>query len=212
MERLAALEAEVAADADAQQARKAAALAKLRDQRVTQTSERDALRTRQAELVGKKRAAAAAEQPDRGADRAARDRDHDAADHLEGLGGALELATKANRVKQELARTPKKGEKSWIKSGVASLALGPIGWLYAGSLREAVPATAAWLALAALASKILPVFLMMPVLMVVLPLSAIAGVVYALQYNRNGSRQRLFDRDKDKQKQLGGGSGSARGG
>jgi len=208
MERLAALEAEVAADADAQQARKAAALAKLRDQRVTQTSERDALRTRQAELVGKKRAAAAAEQPARDADRAAHDRDLDAADPLEGLGGALELATKANRVKQELARTPKKGEKSWIKSGVASLALGPIGWLYAGSLREAVPATAAWLALAALASKILPVFLMMPVLMVVLPLSAIAGVVYALQYNRSGSRQRLFDRDKDKKKQLGGGSGS----
>jgi len=212
MERLAALEAEVAADADAQQARKAAALAKLRDQRVTQTSERDALRTRQAELVGKKRAAAAAEQPARDADRAAHDRDLDAADPLEGLGGALELATKANRVKQELARTPKKGEKSWIKSGVASLALGPIGWLYAGSLREAVPATAAWLALAALASKILPVFLMMPVLMVVLPLSAIAGVVYALQYNRSGSRQRLFDRDKDKKKQLGGGSGSSRGG
>jgi len=38
--------------------------------------------------------------------------------------------------------------------------------------------------------------------MVVLPLSAIAGVVYALQYNRNGSRQRLFDGDKTKTKQL----------
>jgi len=37
-ERLAALEAEVQADADAQRARKAAALAKLRDQRVTQTA------------------------------------------------------------------------------------------------------------------------------------------------------------------------------
>jgi len=215
LERLAALEAEVAADAEALRARKAAALAKLRDQRVTQTSEhaeRANPRTKNAEPAGKSRpgAARALDEP---ASRSGR-RDHSrAADDddaagdagsLEGLGGALELASKANRVKQELSRTPKKGEKSWIVSGVASLALGPIGWLYAGSLREAVPATAGWLALAAIASKILPVFLMMPVLMVVLPLSAIAGVVYALQYNRKGSRQRLFDSD-DKQKQLRGG-------
>jgi len=63
-----------------------------------------------------------------------------------------------------------------------------------------------WIALLALASKFLPVFLMMPVLMVVLPLSAIAGVVYALQFNRSGGRQRLFDRDRDPaQKQLRGG-------
>ena len=41
--------------------------------------------------------------------------------------------------------------------------------------------------------------LLMPVLMVALPLSGIAGVVYALQYNRNGRRQRLFG---DEKKQL----------
>lgn len=208
MERLAALEAEVKADGDAQRARKAAAVAKLRDQRVTQTSERDQLRARQAELVSKKRprsdsgsragsGAGSINELVGGSDHQDR-AGHGDADSLESLGGALELASKANRVKQELARAPRKGEKSWIKSGVASLALGPIGWLYAGSLREAVPATAGWIALALLASKLLPVFLMMPVLMVVLPLSAIAGVVYALQYNRSGSRQRLFDRDKDK--------------
>jgi hypothetical protein len=127
-------------------------------------------------------------------------------DHLENLGGALELASKANRVKQELQRTPGKGEKSWIRSGILSLAFGPAGWLYAGSMREAVPATALWVAIAALASKILPVFLMMPILMVVLPLSAIAGVVYTLQYNRTGKRQRLFTGDKKpKPKQLRGG-------
>lgn len=208
MERLAALEAEVKAEGDAQRARKAAAVAKLRDQRVTQTSERDQLRARQAELVSKKRpgSGSASVSASMSGDEPAGElahlgrAEHDGADSLEGLGGALELASKANRVKQELARAPRKGEKSWIKSGVASLALGPIGWLYAGSLREAVPATAGWIALALLASKLLPVFLLMPVLMVVLPLSAIAGVVYALQYNRSGSRQRLFDRDKDKDK------------
>ncbi len=102
-------------------------------------------------------------------------------------------------MKNELARKPGKGEKSWLISGVASLALGPLGWLYAGSLREAVPAATVWVLLAALASKILPMLLMWPVLMVVMPLSGIAGVVYALQYNRHGGRQRLFDKDDKKQ-------------
>jgi hypothetical protein len=204
MERLAALEAEVTADAEAQRARKATALAKLRDQRVTQTSQR----TPRAAPAATQRSSDSGSleslgEPGRRTDRSARRRGDDA-DHLEGLSGALELASQANRVKQELTRTPRKGEKSWIKSGGLSLLFGPIGWLYAGSWREAVPATAGWLALAAIASKILPVFLLMPALMVLLPLSAIAGVVYALQYNRAGSRQRLFDgdKDKDKQKQL----------
>jgi hypothetical protein len=191
MDRLAALEAEVKADADAQRARKDAALAKLRHQRVTQAPPRDP----RAPVVGKKRTPP--DEPRRADRRAARD-----IDHLDDLGGALELASKANRVKQELTRPARKGEKSWVKSGALSL-MGPIGWLYAGSLREAVPAAAGWVALLALASKFLPALLMLPVFMVVLPLSAVAGVVYALQYNRAGSRQRLFsDKDDSKRKQL----------
>jgi hypothetical protein len=196
MDRLAALEAEVKADADAQRARKETALVKLREQRVTQAADRDQLRARQADLVGKKRTPERVEPPHRGG----RARDDGG---LDDLGGAIELASKANRVKQELARRPGKGEKSWVKSGALSL-MGPIGWLYAGSLREAVPATAAWVAFLALASKFLPTLLMMPVFMVALPLSAVAGVVYALQYNRAGRRQRLFSdkSDKAKRKQL----------
>jgi hypothetical protein len=202
MDRLAALEAEVKADADAQRARKEAAVAKLRDQRVTQTAERDQLRARQAELVGRKRTPV--EEPVRSpSERPERTRTRDESDHLEDLGGALELASKANRVKNELQAPRKKGEKSWAASGLVSL-MGPIGWLYAGSWREAVPATAAWVGFLALASKFLPALLMWPVFMVVMPVSAIAGVVYALQYNRTGKRQRLFggDKDKAKQKQL----------
>jgi hypothetical protein len=202
MDRLAALEAEVKADADAQRARKEAALASLRGQRVTNTAHREP--GPRAPAVGKKRTVA--DEPRRSAAPAARPSGRSSArddgDRLDDLGGALELASKANRVKQELARAPRKGEKSWVRSGALSL-MGPIGWLYAGSLREAVPATAAWVALLALASKFLPTLLMLPVFMVVLPLSAIAGVVYALQYNRSGSRQRLFsDKDDAKQKQL----------
>jgi len=187
MKRLAALEVEVKAKADQDRTRKEAALAK--EQRAKQTAERDSLRSRQAELVTKKK------QPER---EVVVDDDDDDDD---GLGGTLALAKKASGVRKELAKAPKAGEKSWVKSGVASLLLGPLGWLYAGSFREAVPASAAWLAFGALASKIIPMFLLMPVLMVAMPLSGIAGVMYAIHYNRKGGRQRLFNGDKAK-KQL----------
>lgn len=191
MERLAALEAEVKADVSAQRARKEAALAKVREQRAAQQAEREDLRERQAAMVSRK-ARPTSEPPEA-------DRDGD-------LGGALELARRAHGVKQELTRAPKQGDKSWVKSGVASMLLGPIGWMYAGSMREAVPASAAWLAFAALASKFIPMFLLFPVLLVALPLSGIAGALYAVQYNRTGRRQRLFgDKDKKKPKQLRGG-------
>jgi len=186
MARLAALEAEVKADADAQKERKEAAMVKVREQRASQLAEREALRPK-AKPEAKARPTKATKDDDD-------DRDSDKDSELDSLGGALALAKQAHGVKQELARG---GEKSWVRSGVASLLLGPIGWLYAGSFRESIPASAAWLAFAALASK-LPTFLLMPVFLVALPLSAIAGVVYAMQYNRTGSRQRLF---KDK-KQL----------
>jgi hypothetical protein len=184
--KMAALEAEVKADAAAQRVRKEAALAKLR----AQQQEQDELKRRQAELLAKKKPALAP------APKVEEDEDDDV-----GLGGAIELANRANRVRGELAKKPAKGEKSWVKSGVASMALGPIGWLYAGSLREAIPASAVWLALALTLGKVLPSILLMPILFVVLPLSGIAGVVYALQYNRKGGRQRLFDK-KDEPKQL----------
>lgn len=190
MARLAALEAEVKADHDAQRARKEAAAAKVREQRAAQLAEREELRARQTALVTRKPP-----------------RDHAEIDHGDELGGALALAKRAHGVKQELARTPKQGDKSWAKSALASMLLGPIGWLYAGSLREAVPASAAWLAFAAAASKFIPMFLLFPVLLVALPLSGIAGLLYAVQYNRTGTRQRLFgDKDKSKKpKQLRGG-------
>jgi hypothetical protein len=196
MERLAALEAEVKADADAQRVRKEAAMAKVREERAKQQAERDELRQRQAQLVARKPRPRVTDprDPASGPERAESRRDE--ADHGE-LGGALELASKANRVRGELAKRPGKGDKSWIKSGIASTALGPIGWLYAGSLREAVPAATIWLAIMILLSKLPLGILVWPLLMVALPLSGLAGILYALSYNRSGSRQRLFG-DKDK--------------
>lgn len=191
MERLAALEAEVKAESAVKQARKEAALAKVREQRTEQQKASESLRTRQAELVTKKKQPARA--PSEDEEDAPRSRGDD-------IGNALELARKAQGVRAELTKAPKQGDKSWVKSALASTVLGPIGWLYAGSLREAVPGAAAWLAFAIIATKI-PWILLFPVLFVAMPLSGIAGLLYAVQYNRKGSRQRLFG-DKGKQKQL----------
>jgi predicted phage gp36 major capsid-like protein len=191
-ERLAALEAEVKADADAQRARKEAAMDKLRAHQQEQVE----LRRRQAELHGTQKRLPAARKVEREHD----DDNDDGSD----LGGALELAHRANRVKNELQKAPKQGDKSWVKSGLASALLGPVGWLYAGSWREAVPAAVAYVALGTLALKILPMLLLWPVFMIGLPLSGIAGVVYALQYNKKGSRQRLFQKDQAKQLKSGG--------
>jgi hypothetical protein len=180
LDKLAALEAEVKADADAQRARKEAALAKVKAQRAAEQAERDELRKQQALVVQKQTR-------------------RDGRPKLDDLGGTLELATKASQVKAELARKPGKGEKNWMTSGAVSALLGPIGWLYAGSLREAVPAAVGWVLLLTVASKILPTVLLFPPVLVAMGLSGIAGVVYAMQYNRKGGRQRLFT---DGKKQL----------
>lgn len=216
MQRLAALEAEVKAESDAQRARKAAAVAKLREQRVTNSPGGDA-RSRTGERTGARSSDRShARVPDSEPPRARRiaaprePSEDDGASQLEDLGGALELASKANRVRHELARKPGKGDKSWMLSGLLSLGLGPVGWLYAGSMREAIPAATGTVLLAALVSKILPMVLLMPALLVVLPLSAIAGVMYTMQYNRTGKRQRLFDRKKEKAALPAGASASAR--
>jgi hypothetical protein len=197
--RLDALEAEVKAEADASRARKEAALAKVREQRAKELAEREALRARQAELVTRR---AAPRPSDRGGAATDDDEDDDDGGGLprgggDGIRNALALARGAEKVKGELAKPRKTGDKSWKLSGGLSLALGPIGWLYAGSFREAMPAAAGWLLLAAIVSK-LPLFsfLMLPVLLVVLPLSGIAGVLYALSYNRNGKRMKLFGKDE----------------
>ncbi len=112
-------------------------------------------------------------------------------DVLGDVGGALDLARRAQGVKAELTRPVKKGEKSWPVSAGLSAMLGPVGWLYAGSWREAAPAAAAWVALGYLLS-FLPTMLLLPMLIVAMPLSGLAGAMYALGYNRAGKRQRLF--------------------
>jgi hypothetical protein len=84
-------------------------------------------------------------------------------------------------------------EKSIVASGALSLFLGPLGWLYAAPLREAVPAAAVVVA----ATMFIPHFLLAPVLGIVAPLSGLAGVYYAWRHNQTGERTGLFS-DKKK--------------
>jgi hypothetical protein len=174
--RMAALEAEVKAEADTHRARKEQALAKLRAQKQKQLEERAAL------------------QPQPKPKARPRNEDDDELDTAMMVARGAKLAKTA---KDEISRPRAKGEKSWLASSALSLFLGPIGWTYAGSLREAIPAGVLWLIAMAILSK-LPWILVMPVIMVALPISAIGGFVYALQYNRHGKRMRLFDKDEKK--------------
>lgn len=178
--RLGALEAEVKADADAQKRRRADAEAQVRAQRAKQQAESEELRTRQAAMVKAK--------PARARPRRERDRSGD-------LETALDLARTAGDAKHELTKPREAGEKSWLISGALSFFFGPLGWLYAGAWRETIPASALYLIVASIVAKIVPMFLLMPVLMVVLPISGIAGVVYAIGHNRAGARIRLFGDD-----------------
>jgi hypothetical protein len=187
-ERLAALESEVKTEVDAERARKEAALEMVRAERATRAARRAAEPPSAAAPSASLRTAPAA--PAAPAKRVKK------GGGLEDLGSALELAQRAQSAKAELTRPPKKGDKSWKISAAASTMFGPLGWLYAGSWREAVPAGAAWVGFLYLAQWLLPSILLWPMLFVALPLSGIAGALYAVNHNRKGSRQRMFGEDK----------------
>ncbi len=191
--RLDALAAEVKAEDVARRRVRAEAEARVRAQRARQQAERDELRERQAAIVtGKARKGGSEAEGGRG-----RDRGGD-------LETALVLAKKAGDAKHELTKPREAGDKSWLVSGGLSFFFGPLGWLYAGAWRETIPAAAMYLIVASIVAKIVPMFLLMPVLMVVLPISGVAGVVYAIGHNRAGQRIRLFgDDDKGEDPRIG---------
>ncbi len=91
-----------------------------------------------------------------------------------------------------------KGEKSLLASAALSI-FGPVGWLYAGSFREAVPATLAFAA----AYYVLPSFLLAPFMFVGALASSAIGLGYAWQYNRKKGRTPLFLRGRDSKKKSG---------
>jgi hypothetical protein len=90
---------------------------------------------------------------------------------------------------------PHGDHKSVVASGVLSLILGPMGWVYAAPLREAVPGMLLYMA----AASLLPHALLMPLMGILAPLSAGAGIYYAWRHNQTGERTGLFS-DKGKKK------------
>ena len=84
-------------------------------------------------------------------------------------------------------------EKSVVASGALSLFLGPLGWIYAAPLKEAIPGVL----LSMLATSLVPHFLLLPLLGILAPLSGAAGIYYAWRYNQTGERTGLFS-DKAK--------------
>lgn len=96
-----------------------------------------------------------------------------------------------------------KGNKSLLASTGLSL-FGPLGWLYAGSFREAVPASLAFVAVASVLGYI-PSFLIAPFTMMGMAASSLVGLTYAWRFNRNKGRTPLLlsprkSRKKDKKK------------
>ena len=78
--------------------------------------------------------------------------------------------------------------KSLIASGLLSFFFGPLGWVYAAPLREALPATLAYLVVCSL----LPHALIGAILGITAPFTALAGIAYAWRYNQNGRRMPLL--------------------
>ena len=106
-----------------------------------------------------------------------------------GLRGAIDVASEAG---EELKKTKEPGKKSLLISGLASTCLGPFGWFYAGSFRDALIAGSIYGVTGWLLSKTFLSFMLIPALTFAMPLSGLTGLYYAWQYNRKGQRIRLL--------------------
>ena len=84
-------------------------------------------------------------------------------------------------------------EKSLIASGALSFVFGPVGWLYAAPLKDAVVAIVGLSVAASVLTAILPYTLVASLFGVVSPLSAVAGVIYAHRYNKTGRRASMLE-------------------
>ncbi|MBT8492750.1 MAG: hypothetical protein KJO07_06790 [Deltaproteobacteria bacterium] len=98
------------------------------------------------------------------------------------IGQARGLVKRAGK---SLTNT-EEGDKSLLLSSALSFFFGPLGWFYAGNFKEAAVGSLAYIALL----SILPGILMSPLLFLAMPVSGIAGLVYAWQHNRTGGERK----------------------
>lgn len=106
------------------------------------------------------------------------------------LKDGASLALRAAGISTPPERVPGNDRKSMLASGLLSFFFGPLGWLYAAPLKEAIPAIIVYAAIA----WILPNFLMYMLGMVNIA-CAVAGVLYAWSYNHEGRRAPLVLKD-----------------
>lgn len=107
---------------------------------------------------------------------------------------ALALVKAGGGAARSLVTTGGDGKKSLIASGLLSFFFGPLGWLYAGSLKEAGVVALVYFLLCA----IIPHLLLAPLLAIAHPLSAAIGVLYAWKYNQKGERATLLPSDESR--------------
>ncbi len=88
------------------------------------------------------------------------------------------------------------GKKRLLVSGGLSFFFGPLGWLYAAPLKEAIPVIVVYVVVCSILNAILP-FLLIYVLGIVNVASALAGVLYAWGFNSAGKRVPLVLKEKD---------------
>jgi hypothetical protein len=142
------------------------------------------------EIVWKVRGSA---RPSRGPDTLADiNRKSKLSEDVDRLTSGASIALRAAGITKSSASTPPGREKkSLIAAGALSFFFGPLGWLYAAPLKEAIPAILVF----GLICAILPNFLLAYILPMVNIPSAIAGLLYAWSYNREGRRMPLVLKD-----------------
>ena len=151
-----------------------------------------------ANLVGCRRAVGREDAHDHEAQRGDGARGNDQRHANEVRGRPDENALSARRALDAIGRIDagRRGDKSLVASGVLSFFFGPLGWLYAAPAREAVPASLLYI-LGAAMLRFLPFvwWMFAPFLGILSFASALVGVLYASQHNRNGRPTALLEDD-----------------
>lgn len=107
---------------------------------------------------------------------------------IDKIKSGAKTAMKAAGIQASPEKVTRENRKSLIASGLLSFFFGPLGFLYAAPMKEALPVIAVYVLICA----ILPNFLLMYLIGAVNMISALAGVLYAWSFNHEGRRAPLI--------------------
>lgn len=118
-------------------------------------------------------------------------------EEVDKLSSGAQLALRAAGFKAPAKAAGGVERKSVIASGALSFFFGPLGWIYAAPLKEAIPAVIAYAVIYSVLSAILPSFILLWIFGPLNAITGLAGVLYAWSYNQEGRRTELWwDRAK----------------